>query len=59
MENPQASNLLYKARKYMKHTHKCHMQPWFDSRECTCGLNELLVEIDHFGVYPSMLEDTT
>lgn len=29
-------------RKYVKHTHKCGMNPWFNSRECTCGLDELL-----------------
>lgn len=31
-------------RRYGKHSHKCRMQPWFDTEDqwCSCGLEELL-----------------
>ncbi len=43
------SKLLYNAKQYMKHGHKCLHQPWFDgNKECTCGLEELLTEIEKY-----------
>ncbi len=44
----QVADLLDRAKKYMKHGHKCLRQPWFDGgKDCSCGLEELLVAIDH------------
>ncbi len=44
-----ASELLDRAKQYMKHGHKCLRQPWFDGgKECTCGLEELLVTIEKY-----------
>lgn len=41
----EARNKVNALKKYARHTHKCHMNPWFNYRECTCGLDELLKDL--------------